>query len=164
MIILDSVGRTRKWPGCSWLNAGSLGIPVYAVDLRGGENRQPPYLANNPGGQCPELELSDGGYLTEITAICEFLDETAPGTSLIGATPHERGESRMWTRRRLADRRAYCGLLAASRLAIDSASSSISAASANSATCSSVVALTIGAVTLGRAISHAMAIWPGFAS
>jgi glutathione S-transferase len=45
------------------------------------------------------LELDDGSYLTEITAICEYLDEIAPGTSLIGATPQQRAETRMWTRR-----------------------------------------------------------------
>jgi glutathione S-transferase len=38
--------------------------------------------------------------LSEITAICEYLDEIAPsGQSLIGATPQERAETRMWTRR-----------------------------------------------------------------
>ncbi len=45
------------------------------------------------------MELDDGSYLTEITAICEYLDEIAPGTSLIGATPQQRAETRMWTRR-----------------------------------------------------------------
>ncbi len=38
--------------------------------------------------------------LTEITAICEYVDEMAKGTpSLIGATPEERARTRMWTRR-----------------------------------------------------------------
>jgi glutathione S-transferase len=37
--------------------------------------------------------------LAEITAICEYLDEITPGTSLIGATPRERAEARMWVRR-----------------------------------------------------------------
>ncbi len=37
--------------------------------------------------------------LSEITAICEYLDEIAPGPSLIGASPKERAETRMWTRR-----------------------------------------------------------------
>ena len=47
----------------------------------------------------PCLELDDGTILAEITAICEYLDEITPGPSLIGATPQERAESRMWTRR-----------------------------------------------------------------
>jgi glutathione S-transferase len=37
--------------------------------------------------------------VTEITAICEYLDEKFPGQSLIGSTPEERAEARMWARR-----------------------------------------------------------------
>jgi glutathione S-transferase len=74
-------------------------VPRAEVDLRGGENRQPAYMAKNPMGQMPCLELDDGTVLAEITAICEYLDETTPGPSLIGGTPRERAETRMWTRR-----------------------------------------------------------------
>jgi len=74
-------------------------LPKVEVDIRGGENRQGPYLAKNPAGQCPALELDDGSFVTEITAICEYLDETAPGSSLIGKTPQEKAETRMWVRR-----------------------------------------------------------------
>lgn len=76
-------------------------VPRVEVDLRGCENRRPPYTAKNPAGQTPCLELDDGTVLAEITAICEYLDETAPPgrRSLIGATPLERAETRMWTRR-----------------------------------------------------------------
>jgi glutathione S-transferase len=75
-------------------------VPVVEVDLRGGENRREPYLKINPAGQCPALELDDGSVLTEITAICEYIDEIAKGApSLIGATPEERAKTRMWNRR-----------------------------------------------------------------
>ena len=73
--------------------------PKVEVDLMGGENRREPYLSKNPSGQCPALELDDGTVLSEITAICEYVDEVAPGPSLIGNTPQERAETRMWTRR-----------------------------------------------------------------
>jgi glutathione S-transferase len=70
------------------------------VDLRGGENRQAAYMAKNPSGQLPSLELDNGMILAEITAICEYLDEIGPkGKTLIGATPEERAETRMWVRR-----------------------------------------------------------------
>jgi len=69
------------------------------VDLRGGENRREPYLGKNPSGQTPALELDDGSYVTEITAICEYLEEKFPSPALIGTTPEERAETRMWTRR-----------------------------------------------------------------
>ncbi len=69
------------------------------VDIRGGENRQEAYLQRNPAGQTPALELEDGNVITEITAMCEYIDEITPGPSLIGATPEERAETRMWVRR-----------------------------------------------------------------
>ncbi|MDP2123829.1 MAG: glutathione S-transferase family protein [Parvibaculum sp.] len=74
-------------------------LPFVEVDLMAGENRQEPYLAKNPSGQSPALEFDDGTVLAEITAICEYLDEKFPGNSLIGTTPEERAETRMWTRR-----------------------------------------------------------------
>src|SRR5690349_23194120 len=74
-------------------------VPKVEVDLRGGENRREPYLSKNPSGQLPALELDDGTVLAEITAICEYLDEKYPGGSLIGTTPEERAETRMWVRR-----------------------------------------------------------------
>ncbi|HEY9234144.1 MULTISPECIES: glutathione S-transferase family protein [Phenylobacterium] len=74
-------------------------IPVETVDLMGGENRQAPYMVKNPAGQLPCLELDDGSHLSEIIAICEYLDEKFPSPPLIGATPEERAQTRMWVRR-----------------------------------------------------------------
>ncbi|MBS0522937.1 MAG: glutathione S-transferase N-terminal domain-containing protein [Proteobacteria bacterium] len=78
-----------------------IDIPKVEVDLLGGENRREPYTAKvNPAGQCPALELDDGTVIAEITAICEYLDEIKKDTpSLIGDTPAERANTRMWTRR-----------------------------------------------------------------
>lgn len=70
------------------------------VDLRGGENRQAPYNTMvNRAGQTPALELDNGDFVTEITAICEYLEEAQPSPPLIGATAEERAATRMWTRR-----------------------------------------------------------------
>ena len=74
-------------------------LDMEEVDLMGGENRQEAYLQKNPGGQLPCLELDDGSYLAEITAICEYLDEIADGPKLLGETPEARAMNRMWTRR-----------------------------------------------------------------
>lgn len=76
-----------------------LDVTQVDVDLRGGENRREPYLQVNPAGQTPALELDDGSYLTEITAICEYLEEKHPSPPLIGTTAEERATTRMWTRR-----------------------------------------------------------------
>jgi glutathione S-transferase len=77
----------------------SLEIPRVEVDLMGAENRREPYLQKNAAGQLPALELDDGRCITEITAICEYLEDTHPAPPLIGATPEERAETRQWTRR-----------------------------------------------------------------
>lgn len=69
------------------------------VDLMAGENRQSAFLAKNPAGQLPALELDDGNVLSEITAICEYLDEKSAGEPLLGASPEAKALGRMWTRR-----------------------------------------------------------------
>lgn len=74
-------------------------IPTQTIDLEGGENRQPEHLKRNPSGQTPTLELDDGSYLSEIIAICEYLEEKHPAPAMIGTTAEERAECRMWTRR-----------------------------------------------------------------
>jgi glutathione S-transferase len=75
-------------------------LPEVTVDLRGGENRRPPYNVEvNPAGQTPALELDNGDVLTEVTAICEYLEERFPDPALIGSTPETRAITRMWTRR-----------------------------------------------------------------
>jgi len=77
-----------------------LALPTVEIDLLGGENRQPPYSGGvNVAGQTPALQLEDGQVITEITVICEYLEEKHPTPALIGATPEERAETRMWTRR-----------------------------------------------------------------
>jgi glutathione S-transferase len=74
-------------------------IPTEQVDLMAGENRREPYLQKNSAGQLPALELDSGHCVTEITAICEYLEETHPNPPLIGSTPEEKAETRKWTRR-----------------------------------------------------------------
>lgn len=76
-----------------------VALPLVTVDLLGGENRREPYLSKNPSGQLPCLELDDGSFLAEITAICEYIEEKHPKPALIGSTPEERAATRMWVRR-----------------------------------------------------------------
>lgn len=76
-----------------------VSVDTVEVDLFGGENRQPEYMKVNPTGTTPALVTDSGEIITEITAICEYLDEVSAGDSLIGATPEEKAECRMWTRR-----------------------------------------------------------------
>lgn len=74
-------------------------IPTEDIDIRAGLNRQAEYLAKNPSGTAPALELDSGDYLAEITAICEYIEDKHPTPALVGATAEEKAVTRMWTRR-----------------------------------------------------------------
>ena len=74
-------------------------VDTEEIDILAGVNRQAEYTAKNPGGQLPCLELDDGSFLAEITALCEYIDEKFPGPRLMGDTAEERAANRMWTRR-----------------------------------------------------------------
>ncbi len=73
-------------------------IATVKVNLPKGDNRREPYLSINPAGQMPALELDDGSVVTEVVAICEYLDEVAAGPRLMGETAEARAQVRRWTR------------------------------------------------------------------
>lgn len=74
-------------------------IPMIDVDVLGGENRRDVHLGRNPHGQTPVLELDDGQFISEITAICEYVEDIHPLPALIGSDARSKAECRMWTRR-----------------------------------------------------------------
>lgn len=74
-------------------------IDTIDVDIMGGENLSENYKQLNPSAQSPCLELDSGLVLAEITAVCSYLDEISEGDSLVGDTPEQRAETRMWCRR-----------------------------------------------------------------
>lgn len=76
-----------------------MNVPMETIDVLAGENRGAGYLKINPRGQSPALITDSGQLVSEITAICEYLEEMQPEPPLIGETPEERAEARMWTRR-----------------------------------------------------------------
>jgi glutathione S-transferase len=98
MKLYDSVGPNPRVVRM-FMAEKDISMPRQTVDLRAGENRQPEHLKRNPHGQMPTLELDDGSYLSEITAICEYIEEKNPDPPMIGSTPEQRAECRMWTRR-----------------------------------------------------------------
>jgi maleylpyruvate isomerase len=67
------------------LNLKSLDYEYVAYALRKGENRTEAFLAMNPAGLVPALELNDGTVLTQSLAIIEWLDETHPNPPLLPA-------------------------------------------------------------------------------
>ena len=69
------------------------------VDVPGGEHKQAAFLAKNPSGAVPVLELDDGTIISECTAITEYLDGQDGDPMLTGRTPKERAMVHMMQRR-----------------------------------------------------------------
>lgn len=76
-----------------------LEVPYEPVDLLARANRTPEFLAKNPRGGIPLLELDDGSCIAESIAICRYFEALHPEPPLFGATPREIGEIEMWQRR-----------------------------------------------------------------
>jgi maleylpyruvate isomerase len=76
------------------LNLKGLKADHVAHHLRRGEQQAPGYLALNPQGLVPALELDGGGVLTQSLAIIEWLEETYPEPPLLPSSPLERAHVR----------------------------------------------------------------------
>ena len=78
----------------TYLGEKGLEIPFVLVKLIAGEQKSDRFLAMNPMGSVPVLELDDGSFLTESLAIIEFLEELHPDPTMWGETPIERARAR----------------------------------------------------------------------
>ena len=76
-----------------------LEIPIVPVNMMTGENQSEDYLAKNPLGKMPLLELDDGTCIAESAAICRYLEEMNPNPPLMGRNPLEKALVEMWHRR-----------------------------------------------------------------
>ena len=63
------------------------------------EQKAPDYVAKNPRGQTPILELDDGTVIAESVAIMRYLEAEHPDPPLFGTTAREIAEIEMWNRR-----------------------------------------------------------------
>lgn len=80
-------------------------VEFITIDVPGGEHRKPAFLAKNPAGAVPVLELEDGTTIAECTAITEYLDTIDGDPVLTGRGARERAVIHMM------QRRAEAGLL-----------------------------------------------------
>ena len=65
--------------------------------LRRGDQRSDAYLALNPQGLVPALELDDGTVLTQSLAIIEWLEETIPEPHFLPSDPIARAKVRAFS-------------------------------------------------------------------
>lgn len=75
-----------------------LDIPSVEVDLFAGENLKEEYLSRSIWGLCPLLELDDGTIISEVPAICGYLEEINPEPPLFGTNAVERAQVISWDR------------------------------------------------------------------
>jgi glutathione S-transferase len=98
MKLHDSIGPNPRAVRIAIAEKG-MTIPTEQIDIMKGDNRKGDYGTRNPSRSTPALELDNGQCIAEITAIIEYLEDVQPSPPLIGTTPEERAETRMWTRR-----------------------------------------------------------------
>ena len=99
MKFFNSIGPNPKLVRMFAAEKGYEFPEVEEVDIMAGANRQGAYLEKNPAGQLPAAELPSGLVIAETIALCELIEDREPAPALIGTTPEERAETRMWTRR-----------------------------------------------------------------
>jgi glutathione S-transferase len=73
-----------------------LDVTPRFISLRGGEHKRPEYLAINPKGEVPALQLADGTVITEIPAIITWLADAAPASNLLPDAHPERAQALSW--------------------------------------------------------------------
>ena len=71
-------------------------LDTVQVDLGSGEQLGDAFRKVNPDCVVPALELDDGTCLSEVIAICQYLEELYPEPRLLGATSLERAQVSMW--------------------------------------------------------------------
>lgn len=94
MKLYDYVGAPNPKKVRVYLAEKGITVPLEQVDILSGQNRQPAFLAKNPMGGLPVLELDDGTHLPESLAIMEYFEELHPTPPMIGTTPAERARVR----------------------------------------------------------------------
>src|SRR6476646_3804728 len=93
MVLYDFMGSGNGYK--VRLLPAQLGIRYTLVerDILKGETRTPEFLAKNPNGRIPTLELEDGTFLAESDAILWYLAE---GTKFAPADRMERARTLQW--------------------------------------------------------------------
>ena len=76
-----------------------ISVPLVHTDIVKREQKTPDFLAKNPIGSIPVLELEDGTCISESVAICRYFEELHPDPPLFGTTPLEKATIEMWLRR-----------------------------------------------------------------
>lgn len=74
-------------------------VTFVPVDVMNGEHRNDAFLVKNPLAGVPVLELDDGTFIAECSAIIEYIDHTFAGIALTGESAKDRAVINMMQRR-----------------------------------------------------------------
>jgi len=99
MKLYDSAAAPNPRRVRIFLAEKGIEVPTVPIDIGRAENRQPEFLAKNPMGGVPVLELDDGTFLAESVAICRYFEGLQPEPALMGTDARERALVEMWNRR-----------------------------------------------------------------
>ena len=78
------------------LEESGLEHSLERVNAREGQTREPAYLAINPLGQVPALQLPDGRVLTEVLALLGYVADKVPARRLLPTDPLGRARALSW--------------------------------------------------------------------
>lgn len=99
MKLYDSRGAPSPRRVRIYLAEKQIEIERIVVDLRVGEHLKDAFLAINPRGAVPALELDDGEVICESAAICRYFEALHPEPPLFGTIPVDIARIESWTRR-----------------------------------------------------------------
>ena len=74
-------------------------LPTRDLSIPAREHKAADFLALNPRGQTPALQLDDGSVIAESVAICRYLELLQPQPPLFGVSAVEQATVEMWCRR-----------------------------------------------------------------
>lgn len=98
MKLYDSTGAPNPRRVRVFLAEKGITVPLQQVDMAHREHKSPAFLARNPSGKIPVLELDDGTCIAESVSICRYFEALQPEPNLFGRTPAEIGRIDMFNR------------------------------------------------------------------
>ncbi|MFC0588977.1 glutathione S-transferase family protein [Novosphingobium aquiterrae] len=76
-----------------------IALPSRELSIPAREHKSDEFVALNPRGQTPALQLDDGTVIAESVAICRYLEGMHPQPPLFGRDAREQALVEMWSRR-----------------------------------------------------------------
>lgn len=98
MKLYDSTAAPNPRRVRVFLAEKGIEVPHVQVDMRKLEHKSAEFLAKNPSGKIPVLELDDGTCIGESVSICRYFEAVQPEPNLFGRTPVEIGRIDMANR------------------------------------------------------------------